>query len=61
MSRRLTKDLSHLTLDQINKEIAELEALPRGQRTLSTTERLADLYEAKSRICGHRYGRFCVG
>lgn len=54
MSRWLPSDLMHTSLDAINAEIAEILALPSGQQSVSSTERLRDLLDARNRITGGR-------
>jgi hypothetical protein len=65
MSRWLPRDLTSMPLDQIDAEIAEIQARPPGQRTVDSTERLRDLHDARDRIVGssrHRgRGRFRLG
>ena len=64
MSRWLPHDLTTMPLDQIDAEIAEIQARPPGQRTVDSTERLRDLYDARDRIVNGdscRRGRFRLG
>lgn len=58
MSRWLPRDLTTMPLRKIDEEIASIEKMPAGDRSVADVERLADLRDARRRIagsgCGHR-------
>jgi hypothetical protein len=55
VNRWLPKDVTTMPLGKIDAEIASIEHLPIGDRSVVDTERLADLRDARRRITGGRH------
>ncbi len=56
MSRWLPRDLTNTPLGEIDAEIASIHEKPMRDRTVTDTERLADLRDARRRIAGSSRG-----